>query len=623
MDKTNGKAKNTLGILVSVLIAAVLLVLSVMFALTSFRKTISNVAEEQAYARLRENMRQQVSYFDRTKQEFWGGLEFLSLLIRGNGDSPAVLDEHIAQLKEANDFLAISYQDADGKRLAGDDFPADNVDLEEFLAEARQKKSLTLIKIPEYSVNPVFVFSFPVVEEGNQLGALFSVYPSAEIFKDMFSEAFNQQCYTGIMTRSGKILMFEDHRRFYDTTKNGIDVLKAAELKNTTVDSLIRRFDRKYGGNAAGLWDGSQYYASFTSMNENDWVVFNIIASRDTGELSDEIMNAASQSVFVLLIIAVLIFVFFLLRETRAARQHKYESDLMQQIQQSYQLVTRLSDGVMFEGDYHFDTFTLNDNFSRIFGFSPKIRHISDFLHPDVHVITEDTWKFIAMGKEFMKGSDQAYAEFRVRSDSGDEIWMRVDYMTIYDNQHRPKRLIGKMSNVDSQVRQLTQLETQAERDPLTKLFNRETMKTKTRTFLSQEGLGKHHAFFILDIDNFKQVNDSCGHAAGDVVLVKLADTMRRHFRESDILARLGGDEFVLLMKDVGNDAMLYAKASELLEGIHGLTEECNFGTEISCSIGISLFDRDGKTFDELYKKADAALYSVKSSGKNQFKISS
>ena len=124
-------------------------------------------------------------------------------------------------------------------------------------------------------------------------------------------------------------------------------------------------------------------------------------------------------------------------------------------------------------------------------------------------------------------------------------------------------------------------------------------------------------AFILLDLDNFKNVNDLLGHIAGDKALKKVANILKQNFRTSDLVGRLGGDEFVIFMKNIKDEKIIPNFTKRLLKSLNLKFTDNVTTVEIAASIGVSLFPRDGKTFDELYKNADKALYSVKNNAKN------
>lgn len=164
--------------------------------------------------------------------------------------------------------------------------------------------------------------------------------------------------------------------------------------------------------------------------------------------------------------------------------------------------------------------------------------------------------------------------------------------------------------------RQNKELIKYAQTDALTGLNNKETTKLRTDELLS-DSKGTH-AFLILDMDCFKQINDVYGHATGDIVLQKFGQLLQNTFRENDILGRIGGDEFVVVMKNVQTKDMAIKKAGELLAKTQGYRIEELKGKKISISIGISMAPKDGDCYMDLYKRADQALYQAKRSGKGR-----
>ena len=156
-----------------------------------------------------------------------------------------------------------------------------------------------------------------------------------------------------------------------------------------------------------------------------------------------------------------------------------------------------------------------------------------------------------------------------------------------------------------------------AERDGLTGVYNRTVFEKYVNEVLA-DGTQRQHAFFLLDIDDFKNVNDSKGHAFGDAVLCEVTANLERSFRSSDLLGRIGGDEFAVLMCDISSRENALAKAEQICSLYSkGDNQE---GLKISCSIGVVFCDSAvGSTFDDLYQQADKALYKAKEKGKNVF----
>lgn len=157
-----------------------------------------------------------------------------------------------------------------------------------------------------------------------------------------------------------------------------------------------------------------------------------------------------------------------------------------------------------------------------------------------------------------------------------------------------------------------------AHTDALTGLYNKDYTQQAIDNYLNKNE-GKC-CFLIMDVDNFKRVNDTYGHAAGDAVLRALGHLYYDCFRKNDIVGRIGGDEFVILMKDV-DESIVKDKLDFLLKEVHKMSVNEIEDEKISISVGACMAPINGKTFMELYRKADSALYKTKKTEKNGYTI--
>ena len=156
-----------------------------------------------------------------------------------------------------------------------------------------------------------------------------------------------------------------------------------------------------------------------------------------------------------------------------------------------------------------------------------------------------------------------------------------------------------------------------AETDQLTGLYNKITTEKKIKEFI-EENPHTQSLFFVLDIDNFKKINDTLGHNFGDEVLRTIGQRIRMEFRVSDIIGRAGGDEFIILLKDLKSDEIIVREAKKVERFFRGFEAGTYVKYAATASIGCAVFPRDAADFDSLYKAADQALYLAKKRGKNQ-----
>ena len=132
---------------------------------------------------------------------------------------------------------------------------------------------------------------------------------------------------------------------------------------------------------------------------------------------------------------------------------------------------------------------------------------------------------------------------------------------------------------------------------------------------------GNKVAVFYMDLDNFKTINDSLGHAVGDQLLKAAANRLQSCLRESDTVARLGGDEYVILLPIITHEDDVVVTVTKIISAFQELFLIDNHKLHVTVSVGISLYPPDGKDVDTLLKNADAAMYKAKERGKNGYQF--
>lgn len=215
---------------------------------------------------------------------------------------------------------------------------------------------------------------------------------------------------------------------------------------------------------------------------------------------------------------------------------------------------------------------------------------------------------------------DLSFKYQRLLSDSSVR-WVHntVRFLVDVDSGHLCAMLCTK--DIDAEKQEEQKLVEAAQMDRMTMLLNRETTMEQIMQILENEA-EQTHVLFMIDVDNFKNLNDTLGHQIGDEFLIAFAAEVRNHFRESDIVGRIGGDEFFAFMRNVSGVAETAGKAKEVLVAIQKVCAEYA-QIPLSASIGISLYPENGKTMEELYAQADSALYQAKGEGKNRFVFAS
>lgn len=172
--------------------------------------------------------------------------------------------------------------------------------------------------------------------------------------------------------------------------------------------------------------------------------------------------------------------------------------------------------------------------------------------------------------------------------------------------------------NKKNQENKLKAIKKAADTDALTGIYNRIGAQRLIVEYLHKSN-NEMSAFIIIDLDNFKKINDSLGHLQGDEVLKQVANILKENFRKTDIIARLGGDEFIVFMKNIVQKENAIISLNNLLKKLRLSYQWHEETIPITGSIGVAVAPIDGATFEVLYKNADQALYNSKYSGKNGF----
>lgn len=240
----------------------------------------------------------------------------------------------------------------------------------------------------------------------------------------------------------------------------------------------------------------------------------------------------------------------------------------------------------------------------------------------------EDVAGFEALLERAADGQKTEKFMMRIICNEGQSRWVRVA-MTFYGIFNAVPYVLAffldaqKEKNMEQRLETLLEqeklLQEEARRDSLTKLLDKEETKRMVNKAISMHPEDAY-TMLLIDIDNFKQINDTFGHTYGDTVILDVASMIRDEFGKNDIVGRIGGDEFLVFMTGADiNQGM--EKAKRLCANLEKEYTGGNVTGRISVSIGLSSYGKDGKDYQSLMEKADHAMYRVKKSGKNSFEI--
>jgi diguanylate cyclase (GGDEF)-like protein len=207
--------------------------------------------------------------------------------------------------------------------------------------------------------------------------------------------------------------------------------------------------------------------------------------------------------------------------------------------------------------------------------------------------------------------------EIQVKRHDGRQVWVDLTMSVIREENGKPLYLLTQLLDIQARKEAEEKLRHLADHDPLSGVFNRRRFEVELDDELGHEAQhARSSAVLLFDVDDFKQINDTLGHAAGDAVIVRLGETLRNQVRTGDVVARLGGDEFAILLRriDIAGAERIATKIRESARV--SLARAIDKPTPIGLSVGVAMIDgATGTSADEILARADTCLYEAKRLG--------
>jgi len=242
-------------------------------------------------------------------------------------------------------------------------------------------------------------------------------------------------------------------------------------------------------------------------------------------------------------------------------------------------------------------------------------RAVTSLLHQD------DRGEHVGEYERMLRGDvASARGERRFLHDDGSVVWVALSTSLVRDAGGAPLHFLSQAQDVTERRRYEIELRYMADHDPLTGLLNRRAFERELAHHVEHvDRCGPRGAALLLDIDHFKNVNDTLGHGTGDELIGTVADAVRQRLRATDTIARLGGDEFAVLLRDATRETAS-AVAHDVLDAVRAQRVVSPSGRlrSVSASIGIALFEGPGLTGEDVLVNADLAMYDAKEAGRDR-----
>ena len=303
------------------------------------------------------------------------------------------------------------------------------------------------------------------------------------------------------------------------------------------------------------------------------------------------------------------------------AIERKKSQQLLKNSEERFRAFFELTGVGAFQADPRGGRFILvNRSLCKIMGYgSEELMSLSfaDIIHPDDQTDHLREFGMLLAGEQSQYDTDKRFLH-----KDGRTVWVHLSLTLLRDQKGLPLRAIGIVQDITGKKSAEEEIRHIANHDALTGLPNRRLFIELTRLEMAQAGRNREKiAFLFLDMDRFKNVNDTLGHGAGDEMLVEVASRIRNNLRKSDTVARVGGDEFNIILPGIARAEDGAEIASKIVESFQAPFFIAGHELRMTASIGISVYPDDDTDMDTLFRYADIAMYHAKKRGRNAYQF--
>ncbi|MDO4539483.1 MAG: diguanylate cyclase [Syntrophomonadaceae bacterium] len=529
----------------------------------------------------------------------------------------------LASAVQTTDFSALLVADTEGNAHMSDGTSALIYDRDYFRAAITGQRIVSEVVVSRTDGSNSVVIAIPLYRDNiaEVQGVLCGVYHTGDLAEAVIVDSYQGEGHTLIVAQDGSLITASSSTAAMYEGMNILEYLAGNELDSYKAMEEIRA-DMSSGASDTLFYfmDDKGRYTTYIPLGLNEWYVFcSVTESSVVSEYAFITRNLFG--LYALVIVSFLLLLgYVIVTNRRQTRQIHQEKEMLRISEERYRILTERSESIIFEYVVKDASLFVSPRFAEALKRSPEtyffgaMENVKDFVHPD------DIEALLEFSNTLLRG-ENVEVDVRFIMADGSYQWHQIIGTVIFDDHGHASRIIGEMINIDDAKRTSDILLQKARTDPLTGLLNKTTTEEEINDFLLMTRQRGIHAMLIIDMDNFKDINDNYGHMVGDAALLQAAHRLMKVFRTTDIVGRIGGDEFIVLLKDVHNETMLRGKAQQLNEEMKLDLEVRGHKIYVSCSIGIAMAPHDGQRFAELYEKADKALYAAKHSGRDRYVV--
>jgi len=404
---------------------------------------------------------------------------------------------------------------------------------------------------------------------------------------------------------------------------NYFDYLNTLQINTGSVEELKQSFaDEMYGFlRYTDPQDGQSYYLTYAPLGLFNLIVCDRIPSVYVEEQMSK-LNASSDDMILTIfsVIFIMIILIFIVESISTLRIRRNQNKLLLE-QDRFRTVMKYTQSAIWEYQIHRDIMEKPDANIGIYLDNARTVHFEKTALEKNAIYEDDIPVFKIFCEELRQGKPNIASEFRAKDATGKFVWFSAVGNTVYDMKGNATTVIGQITNIDHEKQEIEALKNLSERDPLTKLYNRKTAQNLINKTLENSTEVDIHAFCMIDVDNFKSINDNYGHIFGDAVLTEISSKLKGAFEKEHIVSRYGGDEFTIFIKNAPSEEYIEEKAKLINDLLKEIYVGENSERQITTSVGIAIYPRAGTTQKTLMVHADTALYYSKNAGKSCYHI--
>ncbi len=532
------------------------------------------------------------------------------------------LKKTITATKGIGSFNVIGVIDKKGHGVDYNGLESDYSD-EEFFQRAIKGYSFVSKTASRDSVfGDSLMLAVPVIQKSTVNGVVYGLFTKTDLNQLIETGGYREDTANLLIGNDGTIIARSISTMYLtDKITNFYETDSLWDTDGTTALSDIKT---KLNGekNAILIYkaDSISWLVVLTPVGIHEWyyalIIPQSLITEQTNTISKNvvIVEIAVSMAFLLLLISIL----FLLRN----------NDFVKKTNEKFRMATSQTQTLVF--DYDFSTrrleFTGNVNVLSSEGTEvyerESVMELLKLVHPDDSAFTKE---MLSLRTDVQTSVTR---EARVKCVDGLYYWYKLTGSIVRDSSGTAMRFVGNIINADEEISKERLLQQKAESDPLTGLLNKGAFEDYVTKSLASLHADDVEAFYIIDLDNFKKVNDSMGHVSGDAVLSDVARKLSLIFNDCDYVGRIGGDEFAAFLK-LSESArksakrIIEEKAKSICAHIEEVYSDGSHRVKLSASVGVAVYPEHGTNYQDLYKNADSVLYRSKNNGKNQYTIMS